>query len=167
MSDEIFEIVNEDGEVIGFASRSECHSNPELLHQVAHVLVVNSKDQICLQLRPAHKDVQPNKWDTSVGGHVDPGEAPAEAAVREMREELGIEGELTFLYRYVWRSSIESELVSTYLCHFDGELNPDPHELAEAKWWTESDVNEKLATGLFTENFELEWANYQNYKCQG
>ena len=83
MAEEMFEIVNEEGLVIGLAPRSECHGNPQLLHQVAHVLVLNSKSELCLQLRPSHKDVQPDKWDTSVGGHVDPGESVLEAAIRE------------------------------------------------------------------------------------
>ena len=162
MSEEFFEIVNEDGEVIGQAPRSECHGNPDLLHRVAHVLVFNSAGSLCLQLRPDHKDVQPNKWDTSVGGHVDPGESPEEAAIREMSEELGISCEMEFLYRYIWRSEIESELVSTYKCIYDGPLKPDPYEIADTRWYSPSEIDQALGSGRFTENFELEWSKFKS-----
>ena len=35
---------------------------------------LNGEGQLFLQKRSLHKDIQPGKWDTSVGGHVDLGE---------------------------------------------------------------------------------------------
>ena len=79
-----------------------------------------------------------------------------------MQEELGIESELSFLYRYIWRSEIESELVSTYKTVYDGELNPDPYELAETRWWSAEEIDAALGSGCFTENFELEWSKFKS-----
>ncbi|HAA54690.1 MAG TPA: hypothetical protein DCE42_08020 [Myxococcales bacterium] len=163
MSTEYFELVDEDGNVIGKATRQECHNNPALLHQVVHIFVWNTKGELVLQFRPPHKDIQPNKWDTSVGGHVDPGETPIIAAHRELQEELGIQAELIFLYRYVWRCERESELVSTYMCTTDTPLSPHPTELADIKWWSPQEINTALGTGLLTENFELEWKQYNEH----
>ena len=87
---EIFPIVDENGEVIGSATRGECHSGSKLLHPVVHLHVFNTKGEIYLQRRPDWKDIQPGKWDTAVGGHIDYGETPDEALNREVREELGI-----------------------------------------------------------------------------
>ena len=87
---EIFPIVDENGTVIGSATRGECHSGSKLLHPVVHLHVFNSKGDIYLQKRPEWKDIQPGKWDTAVGGHIDYGETPEEALRREVREELGI-----------------------------------------------------------------------------
>jgi isopentenyldiphosphate isomerase len=84
--------VDEQDQVIGQAPRSECHGNPALVHRVAHVLVFDRSDRLLLQKRSMTKDIQPGRWDTSVGGHLDPGESYLEAACREMREELGVEG---------------------------------------------------------------------------
>ncbi len=87
---EWFDIVDENDRVICQAPRSVCHGDPSLIHRVAHVLVFNRRGQLLLQKRSRSKDIQPGRWDTSVGGHLDPGEDYLEAAYREMREELGI-----------------------------------------------------------------------------
>ena len=89
-NNELFPIVDEDGKVMGSATRGECHSGSHLLHPVVHLHVFNSNGDIYLQRRPDWKDIQPGKWDTAVGGHVNYGETPDEALHREVLEELGI-----------------------------------------------------------------------------
>ncbi len=89
-SEEIFPVVDAAGNVVGKAMRGECHGGSMLLHPVVHLHVFNSRGELYLQKRPAWKDIQPGRWDTAVGGHVDYGETIAEALRREVREELGI-----------------------------------------------------------------------------
>ena len=67
---EFFDIVDDEDRVIGQAPRSQCHGDPRLVHRVAHVLVFNSRGELLLQKRSVTKDIQPGKWDTSVGGHL-------------------------------------------------------------------------------------------------
>ena len=88
--EERFPLVDEEGRVIGSATRGECHNGSKLLHPVVHLHVFNSRGEVYLQKRPEWKDIQPGKWDTSVGGHIDYGETPELALTREVREELGI-----------------------------------------------------------------------------
>ncbi len=88
--EERFPLVDEVGRVIGSATRGECHNGSKLLHPVVHLHVFNSRGEVYLQKRPEWKDIQPGKWDTSVGGHIDYGETPELALTREVREELGI-----------------------------------------------------------------------------
>ena len=71
---ELFPIVDNDGRTIGSATRGECHSGSMLLHPVVHLHLFNSSGDLYLQRRPDWKDIQPGKWDTAVGGHVDFGE---------------------------------------------------------------------------------------------
>jgi len=160
--EERFEVVDEENNVIGVATRRECHGNPALIHRVAHVLVFDSSGRLVLQKRSPNKDIQPGKWDTSVGGHMDIGETPEEAARREMKEELGIEGvALQFIYQYLMRNEIESESVFTYYCRYDGEINSDPVEITEVRKWAISEVKAALGTGVLTPNFEEEFEHYR------
>ena len=101
-ADELFDIIDDaTGEVIGTAPRKRCHGDPSLIHRSVHIVVFNTAGQILLQKRNLHKDIQPGKWDTAVGGHLDSGETYLDAAKREFGEELGIPlpGELKELDR--------------------------------------------------------------------
>lgn len=159
---EIFDIVDAFDRVIGQAPRSQCHGDPSLVHRVAHVLVFNDHGQLLLQKRAMNKDVQPGKWDTSVGGHLDPGESYFEAARREMAEELGIREEpLTFLYHSRIRNEFEAENVATYLARYHGTIRFNPDEIDEVRCWTAEEIEAALGSGVFTPNFEEEWGMFQ------
>jgi isopentenyldiphosphate isomerase len=89
-----------------------------------------------------HKDIQPGKWDTSVGGHVQPGETAAQAARRELQEELGVTAPvgLHWCHDYVWRSDVESEYVTTYACTYTGAMRLLPEEIDDGRWWTAAEL---------------------------
>ncbi|MCC5846606.1 MAG: NUDIX domain-containing protein [Verrucomicrobia bacterium] len=158
MSEEWFDLVNEAGERVGRARRSECHGNPKLLHQAVHVFVVNAVGQLFLQKRSLRKDTQPGKWDTSVGGHVDAGEEPMAATRRELSEELGVaEGKPAFLYQYLWRCPFESELIRSYGFLHEGPFRLQAEEIDEGRFWTPQEIERNLGHGVFTDNFEYEW----------
>ncbi len=162
---EILEVVDRDGTVVGLAKRSEIHGNPSLLHRVVHVLVFNSKGELLLQKRSMTKDVAPGKWDTSVGGHINPGEDVLDAASREMKEELGISDvKLDFLYSHLFSNHLESELVSSFLCTYDGEINFDRDEIEGVAFWHLERTRENLGTGVFSKHFEDEIATYLRLK---
>ena len=158
MTEEIFEIVNEKDEVIGRAPRDECHGNPSLTHRVAHVLVHNTAGDILLQKRSRSKFIQPGKWDTSVGGHLEPGEGYEQAALRELNEELGITGvPVRFLHKYFIRNEIESECVATFLVQWDGPVHFNEAEIEEVRFFSTDEIEVKIGSGAFTPNFEEEY----------
>ncbi|MBW2458539.1 MAG: NUDIX domain-containing protein [Deltaproteobacteria bacterium] len=149
MADELFPLVSETGELLGSVKRSEAHGNPALIHPVVHCLVTHPDGRLLLQLRSQDKDVQPGRWDTSVGGHVGFGEATEDALRREMVEEIGLDAttvELRFLYGYVNRSDIETELVHTYSCCSDGPFVRQAEEIDELRFWTPSTSTHCSAT---------------------
>lgn len=157
-SQEIFPVVDENGKVIGSATRGECHRASMLLHPVVHLHVFNSKGEIYLQRRPDWKDIQPGKWDTAVGGHIDYGETPEEALQREVREELGITAFTPkFVDRYVFESKRERELVYVNRTTYDGEIHPSAEELDGGRFWTIQEISEAIGTGVLTPNFESEF----------
>lgn len=157
MTEEIFPIVNTEGEVVGSATREECHAGTFLLHPVVHLHIFNSAGELYLQKRVMTKKIQPGKWDTAVGGHVDYGERIEDALVRETREELGVRDFTPeFLMRYEFRSQVEAELVYIYKCEYDGDFNLDPSEVDEGRFWSLDEIKKSLGKGLFTPNFESE-----------
>ena len=157
MQEEIFPIVNTEGEVVGSATRKECHAGTFLLHPVVHLHIFNSAGELYLQKRVMTKKIQPGKWDTAVGGHVDYGERIEDALLRETREELGVRDFTPeFLMRYEFRSQIEAELVYIYKCVYDGDFNLDPSEVDEGRFWSLDEIKKSIGKGLFTPNFESE-----------
>lgn len=64
-SNEIFPVVDNEGRVIGSATRGQCHNGSHILHPVVHLHLFNSKGDLYLQRRPDWKDIQPGKWDTA------------------------------------------------------------------------------------------------------
>lgn len=158
MKEEWFPLINEKGETIGKATRKECHSGSKLLHPVVHLHVFNSNGDLYLQKRSMNKDIQPGKWDTAVGGHVDVGETIDEALHREVREELGIiDFESEFIKNYIFESSREREMVYSFKTVYEGEIKPDPSELEDGKFWTRAEIIDNIGKEVFTPNFEQEY----------
>ena len=156
---EIFPIVSESGKVIGSATRGECHSGSRLLHPVVHLHVFNTKGDIYLQRRPDWKDIQPGKWDTAVGGHIDYGETPEEALRREVCEELSITDFIPeFVDKYVFESKRERELVYVNKTIYDGEIRPSAEELDGGRFWTMQEIREAMGKDILTPNFESEFS---------
>ena len=155
-SAELLPVVNESGDVVGCATRGECHSGPGLLHPVVHLHLFNSKGELYLQRRPLWKDIQPGKWDTAVGGHVDYGETIEEALLREVREEIGITDFVPEkMCHYLYDSDREREMVYVYRATYDGEVRPS-EETDGGRFWSIEEIRQNLGKGIFTPNFEME-----------
>src|SRR5687768_14543890 len=93
---ELLDVVNARDEVIGQEPIDIIYQR-QLPIRIVHVLVFNGNGEMALQKRSKHERVFPLHWSTSAGGHVQSGETYREAAIRELKEELGINGELQHL----------------------------------------------------------------------
>lgn len=156
---EEFELVDEAGNVVGRAPRSVCHGDPSLIHRAVHVFVTDRQGRVLLQKRSADKDIQPGKWDTSVGGHLAVGEDYPDAAAREAAEELGLAlrpGALRELHRYLWRTDVECELIATYAVTSDGPFTHQESEIDELRFFEPGELEELVGTGVLTPNLEHE-----------
>ena len=150
--------VDEQGNITGTMTRAEAHSGTKHLHPVVHLHVFNSKGDLYLQKRPDWKDIQPGKWDTAVGGHIDLGESVEQALHREVKEEIGITDYTPErLKHYVFESDKEKELVFVFRTVYDKPINPDKEELADGRFWSRQEIRDNIGTGIFTPNFENEY----------
>ena len=163
--EEYFPILNLKGEVIGKATRKECHSGSMLLHPVVHLHVFRSGGYIYLQKRSYNKDIQPGKWDTAVGGHVDYGESIESALLREASEELGIINiRPQKLISYLFKSEIEQEMVHVYYIFVNDEFTAklDSSEIDDARFWHFDEIDAAIGKGILTPNFEKEFCKIKH-----
>ncbi|MBQ9335686.1 MAG: NUDIX domain-containing protein [Lentisphaeria bacterium] len=148
MADKFFDLIDDaTGAIIGRATRRECHGNPKLIHRSVRVVVYHPDgNALLLQKRSMSKDIFPGRWDMAVGGHVDSGETPDDAAVREMGEELGMPSGLPLekLFQLKVRNEIESENVQVYSTVFAGPFRIQQEELDEARFFTFGELRERL-----------------------
>jgi isopentenyldiphosphate isomerase len=102
------------------------------------------------------KDVQPGKWDTAVGGHLDAGETFETAVKRELAEELGVRGQvkLKHLFDSKIRNDIESENVRVYSITHPGPFDFQKEEIDEVKFWKICELRRKVdeTPEIFTPN---------------
>jgi len=132
---EEFDVVNEADEVIGRATRGEVHAKG-LMHRAVHVLVFNRRRELFLQKRSRLKDVHPGTWDSSAAGHLEPGEAYAAAAQRELAEELGIEdAELQEAGKLSPTAELGWEHVELFLALYDGAVRYPCSEVETGEWF--------------------------------
>ena len=145
MSEEIFDVVNERDEVIGQAPRREVHRR-KLCHRAVHVLVFNAKGELFLQKRSMKKDCYPGAWDSSASGHLDQGEDYDTCAVREVREELGVQ--ITpprRLFKIDSCAETGQEFVWIYQCEHEGPFVLHPEEIETGGWFTTETISRWMA----------------------
>lgn len=162
---ELLDIWDYRGRFRGTQQRNLCHWIPGNIHRAVHIYVFDSAQNIYLQKRSLTKSIQPGKWDTSVGGHVDAGETFEQAAYREMKEELGLQADhpLLRLFTWVWRSDRETEVITTFLYQTDQRPVFDPVEITELRKWPEEELSSITANPEFTPCLSYEWKMLLDY----
>ena len=146
MSEEKFDVVNEQDEVVDRQPRSVVHQLG-LKHRATHVLVFNARGEVFLQKRSMKKDRQPGVWDSSASGHVDSGEDYDASAVRELCEEIGLNATqpLERLFKINACEETDGEFVWVYRCRHDGPFELNPDEIDTGGWFAPEKVTSWMA----------------------
>lgn len=162
MTEEILEIVNKDNQVTGRAPRSQIHAQ-QLMHRAVHIFLFNSREELFLQKRSAQKDEFPGYYDSSAAGHVDPQESYADAALRELEEELGITAALKKIAEIPASRDNGWEFSVFYTAVSDAPVSINPEEIAEGGFYPVDEITDWLARdgGLFTPAFKTLFQLYR------
>ena len=156
MAEEIFDVVNERDEVIGRETRRTVHRTG-LRHRAIHVFIFNARGEVFLQKPSMSKDSSPGLWDSSASGHLDSGEDYDACAVRELREEIGLN--VAECPRRVFKieacSQTGQEFVWVYRCQHQGPFALHPEEIECGGWFAPAAITrwmqerpEEFASGL-------------------
>lgn len=157
-NEEWLPIVTDEGNIIGQSPRSELHKGLKILHPVVHLHVIDHSTKILLQKRPVNKLVQPGKWDTAVGGHISAGETLESALTRETFEETGLTDLIsTHVKTYRWETEIEAELVYMFVAKTAQKPAIQSDEVEELRFWSITEIEKNLESGIFTPNFIYEF----------
>jgi len=139
--EEVLDLVDIKGNVIGQATKRECHSNPELVHRtVVFAVVDKEKKKVLLTKRSLSKENDPG-LNTFLGEHILSGEIPFEAVKRGVKEELGflpidvidLDGS------HIFRQEHQTELVSFFAAIYNGEEISFDKEEMDSIWWIDLD----------------------------
>jgi isopentenyl-diphosphate delta-isomerase len=157
-------LVDSDDREIGALPKSDCHVGDGILHRAFSIFVFNSDGDVLLQKRSADKPLWPMYWSNACCSHPRLGESMEVAVRRRMREELGVDCPLTFLYKFEYQAAYEDigaerELCSVYIGESDGPFDPNRAELADLRFFPRDELSAMLAQkpGSFTPWFKMEW----------
>ena len=167
IKEELLDVVDLQNRVLRIATREEA-CKIGWLHRAVNVLVFNLKGQVFLQQRASSKKAFPLYWDLSMTEHVKSRESFTEAAIRGLKEELGIEKDVELIrlvhlqnsrYQKDGQWVIENELVELYRADYNGEIKLDPEEVSAGEFFSMDQIQEMIDSGnyKFTPWFLDEW----------
>ena len=164
---EIWDLYNEKRELIG-----KDHVRGEQLpidgyHLVVHVWIRNSKGEYLISQRAANRPTYPLMWEC-VGGSVVKGEDSLLGAVREAKEEVGVDLELgkgRVLFtkvRKIIEGKIYNDIMDVWLFDYDGEVdlnNATTDEVAQVAWMDREQIKELFEQKMFVGTLEYFFEN--------
>lgn len=173
MDDDQLILVDEEDKVLGHESKARCHDGAGIRHRAFSVFLFNPKGQVLIHKRAKGKRLWGDYWSNSCCSHPRRGEVIAEAAVRRVKEELGVDAEPQELYKFEYQAHFgeagsEWELCSVLIGACSESIAPDPEEVADHEWLSPENVDAMIEeqSRLLTPWFMQEWVtlrrDYQN-----
>jgi isopentenyl-diphosphate delta-isomerase len=153
---------------IGYIDKSAAHDAGGMLHRAFSLFVFDPDGKLLMQKRSTSKRLWPLYWSNSCCSHPRRGESMDEATRRRLQDELNIEAELEFVYKFAYQASYgelgaENELCWVYLGRTAGTIVPNRNEIADTRLLGAAELQHELDTRpeQFTPWFKLEWQQLQ------
>lgn len=157
-------LVDEDDREIGHLDKAACHDGAGILHRAFSLFIFNRDGELLLQQRSAGKRLWPLYWSNSCCSHPRLGESMVDATARRLQDELNIDAELEFVYKFIYHADFgslgsEHELCWVYLGRADRDATPNNSEIAATRNLTADRLDAELEDkpAAFTPWFKLEW----------
>ena len=161
---ELLVVVNDDDEIVGYERKDRCHDGRGILHRAISAYLVTPENQVLIQRRSERKRLWPLFWSNSCCGHPGPGEESLGAALRRVREELGVSTSLEFAFKYRYEAAFgsagsENEYCYVYLGLAKPLTDVNPAEVADWRLVDAREMDRELVRReeVFTPWFRLGW----------
>jgi isopentenyl-diphosphate delta-isomerase len=142
-------LVDKNDNAIGTMEKMEAHRKGAL-HRAFSVLLFNSNGEILLQKRSATKYHSAGLWTNTCCSHPLPDEKIEDATRRRLKEEMGIDLQPEFVYKFIYKVALEKGLIEHEYDHvfvgtFDGEPAINKNEVEDWKFvtvhWLKHDIS--------------------------
>ncbi len=157
-------LVDQNDVQTGTLSKAACHDGEGVLHRAFSLFIFNGRGELLLQQRSASKRLWPLFWSNSCCSHPRAGETMDEAVGRRLHQELGLSGELEFIYKFAYTARFgdegsENELCSVFLGRTDESAIANANEIAGVRYVTAGQLDRELVAEpeRFTPWFRMEW----------
>ena len=162
-AEELILVDAEDNET-GYRSKGECHDGAGLLHRAFSVFLFDDSGRLLLQQRADSKRLWPGYWSNSCCSHPRRGESVVVATARRLHDELNIESDLEYVYKFSYQAQFddigsEHELCHVYVGKVQGVLQPNENEIQALRLVSADELELELNTApdQFTPWFRMEW----------
>ena len=169
MIDEHVILVNEKDEQIGLMPKMEAHEKA-VLHRAFSVFIFNSKNELMLQQRAAHKYHSPNLWTNTCCSHQRDGESNIEAGIRRLSEEMGFITSLKEVTSFIYKAPFDNGLTEHEFDHvMIGFYEMDPvinkKEVKDWKWMPLESVKSDILMNpeIYTAWFKIIFKNFYSH----
>lgn len=161
---ELLICVDEDDNVVDYKTKVDCHAGKALLHRAFSIFIFNADGELLVQQRSDEKPLWPLFWSNSCCSHPRKGETVEEAAYRRLKEELDLETDLKYLYKFQYyvpynEEGSEREICSVFLGKTSEKPTVNSREVANWKWMSPDEVDHEMKQNpdKYSPWFKMEW----------
>ncbi len=162
-------LVDKSDEQIGVMEKMEAHRQG-LLHRAFSIFLINDNAEMLLQQRALKKYHSAGLWTNACCSHPKPGESTDQAAVRRLREEMGVVCDLDPIFHFSYKSLLDNGLTEhefdhVYIGKFNGVPVVNEQEVSDWKYLSNSIIQEELENNpqLYSSWFKIAFPKLMSF----